>query len=85
MKKINEIFTEIQTKKIAKKHWRTYGQEQYRENLHKRVREMRSYRDTWKELAESLLKKEKWNIQYVESLWKGRKAWKDVAEQLILS
>lgn len=86
MSKFNKM---VNTYKTAKKNGRSYEQQEYRDNLAHDLRNLRQYGDTWKDLANALSEHEKldvgpkWNSKYLESLWKNRKVWKDVAEKLI--
>ena len=80
----------IKTFKRAKNNGRWLSDQEYRDNLAYNLRNLRSRWDVWKELAETLLMHEmllnvwpKWDSKFLESLWKNRKVWKDVAKKLI--
>ena len=83
MKKIREMIEDYNTKKIAKKHWRTIEQQKYRKDLAENLNDMRQCWDKWQELAKNFLEKEKHTRQYLESLWSNRKLWMDIAIELI--
>ncbi len=70
---------------MAKRPQRTPEQQEYRDNLAHDLKNLREYWDSWKELAETLLRKEKWKDKYVETLGKDRKYWKKAANELIES
>ena len=80
-----EVLEEYTKRKIAKEHWRTCRQQEYRNDLANNLREIRQFWDAWKDVAEVLLIKEKWKMEYMDSLWKGRKSTKDTTEQLVYS
>lgn len=78
METIKKMLAEYATKRIAKKHGRTYEQEKYRIDLAKTLREMRVDGD-----AHAFLAKEKMTEEYISSLWKDRFLSRQIAYDLI--
>lgn len=62
MKTIKQRFEDISIKRNAKKYWRTIEHQRYRDRLAKEIK--------WKPIEEltEILSKEKWTIEYAESL-----------------
>lgn len=80
METIKKMLAEYATKRIAKRHWRTYEQQKYREDLAKILREMKLDWD-----AHTFLAKEKMTEEYISSLWKDRFLSKQTAQEMIES
>ena len=78
-----KIKESINTWISAKKQGRTYEQQKYRNDLAKNLKNTRAHGDAWKELAWTLLEKEKSGIRYVESFGEDKKAGKEIAIRLI--
>lgn len=78
METIKKMLAEYATKRVAKRHGRTYEQEKYRIDLAKTLREMRVDGDAYNFLA-----KEKMAEEYISSLWKDRFLSKQTAYDLI--
>lgn len=68
--------------KTAKKNWRTFLQQKYRNELAWDLKDERKLKH-WNNIAKAHLEKEKISIEYVNSLWKWRKVWKGYVEELI--
>lgn len=67
MAKINEMLSRYKTKKTAKKHWRSFEQQEYRDKLAKRLKDWRKEWKSKEELAE-ILWKEQWTVEYAEMM-----------------
>lgn len=85
----DSIVHTFNTFKTAKRNGRSYSSQEYRGRLAHDLKNLRKNWDRWKELAKALLEEEKlavwpkWDSLYLESLWKSRKVWNDVANKLI--
>lgn len=67
MAKINEMLNRYKTKKTAKKHWRSFEQQEYRDNLAKSLKDWKKEWKSKEELAE-ILWKEQWTVEYAEMM-----------------
>ena len=67
MAKINEMLSRYKTKKTAKKHWRSFEQQEYRDNLAKSLKDWKKEWKSKEELAE-ILWKEQWTVEYAEMM-----------------
>ena len=83
MRFFKEFVEEYNKKKTAKKHGRSYMQQEYRNNLAKNLKDIRQFWDMWKDLANILLDKEKWKMGYVSSLWENRESSKEPTKESI--
>ena len=70
---------------MAKKLQRTKEQQEYRDNLAHNVKNLRKYWDTWKDLAKTLLEKEKVTIDYLLSIWEDRKKWRVKVKNMVIN
>ena len=78
METIKKMLAEYATKRVAKRHGRTYEQEKYRKDLAETLRKMRVDWD-----AHAFLAKEKMTEEYISSLWKDRFLSRQIAYDLI--
>lgn len=82
MKNIDEMAYKLTTSAQAKKFWRSYDLQDYRNQIVRNYYEWKKEWKTNKELRDILLK-EQWTVKYVSSLEWDRKVWNDVAKQLL--
>lgn len=82
MKNIDEMAYKLTTSAQAKKFWRSYDLQDYRNQIVRNYYEWKKEWKTNKELRDILLK-EQWTVKYVYSLEWDRKVWNDVAKQLL--
>ncbi len=61
------MFSRYKTKKTAKKHWRNFEQQEYRDNLAKSLKDWKKEWKSKEELAE-ILWKEQWTVEYAEMM-----------------
>ena len=62
---------------------RTKKQQEYRDNLAHDLENLRKHWDSWRELAEVLLSKKKYTLDYLDSFWNGRKLGKKMSKKWI--
>ena len=78
MTKISKMWENYNTKRTAKKHGRSFEQQEYRDKLAKRLKDWRKEWKSKEELAE-ILWKEQWTVEYAKMMIN---CWRDLGDDL---